>query len=81
MQCHEFFSSKGLPTLKKRFNKIDLNYIEPIVKNINELSHFQNDENNTVKNIKNRLTFLKIFEGLTSLIFRATKSIHKNVMM
>ena len=51
MQCHEFFSSKRLPTLKKRFNRIDLNYIEPIVKNINELSHFQNDENNTVKNI------------------------------
>ena len=45
----EFFSSKRLPTLKKRFNKIDLNYIGPIVKNLNGLSHFKNDENNTVK--------------------------------
>ena len=57
MQCHEFFSSKRLPTLKKKINKIDLNYIGLIVKNGNELSHFQNDENNTVKIIRIVLPF------------------------
>ena len=53
----EFFSSKRLPTLKKRLNKIDLNYIGPIVKNPNGLSHFKNDENNTVKIIRIVLPF------------------------